>query len=100
MESKTVILRKKEKRYSIQDLKVGDITLSVTYLNPEQSTKGHQHEYEELYYIGYGVGRIVIGNEEKKISMGQFYLIPPDTFHQVKNDGLMTLAIICVWREK
>ncbi len=93
-------IRIENERYTIQDSRGDGYILSVTYLNPKQETQGHQHPWEELYYIAYGIGELKIGRKKKRVSMGQFHNIPPDTFHQLKNNGMMTLAVVCSWRGK
>lgn len=84
-------------RYSILDLDMGGYVVSVTHLNPKQSTLGHRHNWEECYYFASGIGRMEIGEETKGVSMGQFKFVPPGVHHRVFNDSLMTLSFVCVW---
>ncbi len=91
------VLRVRNGRYSILDIYLSKYIVSVTHLNPGQSTQGHMHDWEECYYFACGVGRIQIGGKGEEISMGQFRVIKPNVFHQVFNDSLMTLSFVCVW---
>jgi len=95
----SVKLRKKNDRYTIYDLELEGLTLSVTYLNPGKSTIGHLHGFEEAYYIcRCDFGKIKIGTQTREISSGNFITIPPDTFHRVFNDGENILTFICAFK--
>lgn len=94
------VLRKKNTQYTIYDLQVDGLTLSVTYLNPGESTNGHQHEWPEGYYITSGIGRIMLDGDEKGISEGQFITVPPNTYHRVFNDGINTLIFVCAFKDE
>lgn len=91
-------LRKKNKQYTIYDLQMDGFVLSVTYLNPGESTTGHQHEWNEGYYIASGIGRIMLNDDEVLISGGQLIAVPPNTYHRVFNDGINTLIFVCAFR--
>lgn len=91
------VLRVSGRRYSIIDLDMSKYVVSVTHLNPGQSTQGHEHDWEECYYFACGVGRMKIGDKVEEISMGQFKVVEPNVFHQVFNESLMTLSFVCVW---
>ena len=93
-------LRKSDNLYEIYDLKLRGFTLSVTYLKPDKSTKGHKHSYEEGYYFAGGIGRMQMGGTCKQVSAGQFVAVPPNAFHRVFNNGLLSLVFVCAWREE
>jgi len=94
-----VVLRKKDERYEIHDLHLGDLTLSVTYLNAGQNTIGHLHSQEEGYYIASGLGRMMVNDRITQVSGGQFMVVPPNTYHRIFNDGLLSLVFICAWEK-
>ena len=75
-------------------------TLSVTYLKPDKSTRGHTHKWDEAYYIGRGVGLMQLNDKYIRICEGQFVGVPPNTFHRIFNTGILDLAFVCAWRGK
>lgn len=93
-------LRKKNELYTIYDLQVGEYVLSVTYLNPEQQTIGHLHNYPEGYYFTAGIGRLEVGRRKKRVSAGQFIYIPANRFHRVINGGVMSMIFVCVFKRE
>ena len=95
-----VELRKQDEYYTIFDMEMDGFTLSATFLNAHKSTAGHQHLWEEAYYIANGFGMVIIGREIKDAAEGDFIKIPPNTFHQVFNLGAFPMRFVCVWREK
>ncbi len=92
-------LRKSDSRYEIHDLHLGEYVLSVTYLQPFQTTLGHQHEFIEGYYFSNGIGRIQLGDETKTVEKKEFFIIPPNTFHRVFNDCPHEMEFVCVFPE-
>ncbi len=91
-------LRINNDTYEIYDLEMGGYVLSVTYLKPLKSTKGHQHPWDEAYYISSGIGIIQIGDKTMDIYKGKFVAISPDTFHRVTNTSMSDLVFVCAWR--
>ncbi len=94
------VLRVRNGRYSILDVFMGKHIVSVTHLNPGQSTQGHEHDWEECYYFACGIGKMKIGDKVEEVSMGQFKVIKANVFHQVFNKSLMTLSFVCVWNKE
>lgn len=104
-------LRKQDARYTIYDLEYApSCVLSVSYLNPGQSTVGHEHGYAEGYYFARGRGRIELGRAEdvqpmaptmwsvKGIFAGDFVAVPADTFHRVFNDSVCDVMVfVCAF---
>lgn len=43
----------------------------------------HQHPTHEFYYVLYGHGTMVVGDEEREISQGDLVYIPPDVVHSL-----------------
>jgi mannose-6-phosphate isomerase-like protein (cupin superfamily) len=77
------------------------LTLSSTYLKPGKQTNGHAHEFqEEIYIFTAGHGKMVIGATVHDAVQGDAFLIPMDTFHQVKNmSKLEPCAFTCVFEK-
>ena len=62
------------------------ITISTTLLRPGKRTSGHSHKnQEEVYLFTKGNGTMVIGEDAFEATVGDMFLIPLDTFHQVIN---------------
>ncbi len=93
-------LRAKNERYTIYDMDIKGITQSVTYLNPRQSTQGHSHPQPESYYIAFGFGALKLGEEWKMVKSGDMVYIPPNTFHQLSNEGDMTMVFVCAFSKE
>lgn len=92
-------LRKRNEQYTIYDLWIGDYIMSVTSLNPKQVTIGHEHDWEEVYYVATGFGRILLGDKFSIITPGQFIAIPAKTFHRIYNDDKDgQLVVVCVFK--
>ena len=43
----------------------------------------HTHPTHEYYYVLYGRGRMIIGDEEREISQGDLVYIPPNLVHSL-----------------
>lgn len=94
-------LRKRNEQYTIYDLWIGEYIMSVTSLHPNQLTIGHKHEWEEVYYVASGFGRMLLDTTYIIITPGQFIKIPPDTFHRLYNDDKVgELVVVCVFQGK
>ncbi len=91
--------RYSNKIYTVFDYRNDDIILSVTYLNPQQETRGHSHDNFELYYFG-GDGEIIIGNNIVKVKEGDFQMVPSNLFHKVINHSSKILTFVCSWKHE
>jgi len=76
-------LRKKDDRYEIYDLPMGDFTFSVTRLYPDKATTGHTQEDKEVYYFIDGYGHIQVGEDDVNVEPGDIVVIPEGAFHRV-----------------
>ncbi|MBN2754404.1 MAG: HAD-IIIA family hydrolase [Candidatus Goldbacteria bacterium] len=75
---------------------VKNVTLAEASLKPGLSTIGHKHiKTEEIYYFTAGSGIMTIADKTFKVEKGDSVLIPPGTYHKVKNTGRGALKIIC-----
>jgi oxalate decarboxylase/phosphoglucose isomerase-like protein (cupin superfamily) len=94
-------LRVRDERYTVWDSTItlpgGEAVLSLTYLNPNQSTRGHSHPHAETYELLSGEGFLFLGDAMQPMKSSFPYQIPPDTFHQVINTGNGITIILCRW---
>ncbi|MFA5052685.1 MAG: cupin domain-containing protein [Parcubacteria group bacterium] len=87
--------------YRVYDLKtLGNLTLSLTELNPHKSTTGHSHENaEEVYVFISGKGEMEIGETREKVTKGNVFLIPKGDFHRVHNKGWQPLKFWSIFEK-
>lgn len=65
-------------------------------VEPGMQTDAHMHvRSEEIYHITAGNGRMILGDMEFDIGVGDTVLIPPGTRHFVRNTGGSALKILC-----
>ncbi|MFQ5941266.1 MAG: cupin domain-containing protein [Nitrososphaerales archaeon] len=85
-------------RYTIYDLCVNELTISLTELKPMQETRGHSHMGAgEVYFFIDGRGRMQIDKEEYDLKKGNFLLVPRGEFHKVTNSGKEKLIFVTVF---
>ena len=94
------MLRISNETYTIYDEVMDGFTLSVTHLNIQQSTRGHKHSHEEVYYFVGGMGMVEVGDSVLTAYPGKTLRIPSNVFHRVCNDGLMPMTFICGWKNE
>ena len=90
------LIRADTEIYRIIDFNNETLTMSLTILHPLKSTKGHSHNYQEIYYFISSWGLLQIGETLNQIKKG-FILIPPNSFHKVINNGNEDIEFICAW---
>lgn len=60
------------------------------------STLAHYHqESEEVYLVTSGSGRLLLGEEEQPIAVGDCVVIPPGTVHRLWADAAAALVVVC-----
>jgi mannose-6-phosphate isomerase-like protein (cupin superfamily) len=60
------------------------------------STLAHYHqESEEVYLVTSGSGRLLLGDEERPIAVGDCVVIPPGTIHRLWADPGAALVVVC-----
>ena len=90
------ILVADNERYLLYDLRINELTVSLTELKPMQETRGHSHMESEIYFFVGGKGRMQIGNQEYDVEKGDVMFIPRKEFHKVinpDNDKLIFAAV-------
>ena len=83
--------------YKVEDFHTDRITISVTKLYVGQSTRGHYHPNDEVYYIVQGEGSLLLGEEIINLNPDKFIYIPCNAVHKVVNTGKTTLMFVCAW---
>lgn len=79
-----------------------DFQSTVLFFNdnlvpPGITIEPHQHrDMEEVYYIIGGIGKVIIGEEERGVNEGDAVYIPPDKVHSLTNTGSRPLRFICL----
>lgn len=85
-------------RYSIYDLHVNELTVSLTELKPKQQTRGHSHtDASEIYFFVSGSGKMQIGDQEYYVEKGSVILVPRGEFHRVFNSSVEKLVFATVF---
>ena len=94
-------ITKDNETYTLQDNNfLNNLTLSSTFLKPNQSTRGHSHDdLEEVYFITKGIGVMVLGDTSMPVETGDVILIPAGKFHRVINDTDEMLEFVCVFQK-
>lgn len=71
-------------------------TLAEARLPPGATTAAHHHiRTEEIYYILEGEGLMRIGEETRRVGVGDAIAIPPGAVHQITNTGATVLKFLC-----
>jgi oxalate decarboxylase/phosphoglucose isomerase-like protein (cupin superfamily) len=85
----------------IDNSNLNNLVLSQTILHVSQQTTGHFHQgQEEVYFFMYGLGRMIVGDQEFDVTGGDIVLIPDGLFHRVINTGTSDLVFNCVFEGK
>jgi len=69
------------------------------YLGPRSAMEGHSHGTEEVYFFHRGQGVVVVGEEERAVSPGEWVEVPPNAYHTVRNDSDGELTWFALWWE-
>jgi len=65
------------------------------YYPPGTRNELHSHnDFETIYYIVQGEGKVTIGDETEQVKKGDVLFTPLNTNHQVVNSGKETLIIL------
>jgi len=71
-------------------------SLAEATIGPGIKTESHYHKLsEEIYYILVGTAIMYLGNEVRRIDVGDAVAIPPGTVHWIHNDGQVDLKLLC-----
>lgn len=75
-----------DKRYTIHDYQLDDLTVSLTELKKGQGTRGHAHGFNAEVYVfpEGGDAEMEVGGERFEVGRGAI-LIPSGEFHRVVN---------------
>ena len=67
------------------------------YLEAGGEMEGHAHPTEEVYFFHQGEGIVVVGEETRRVSPGDWVEIPPNMYHTVRNDSKEELCWFALW---
>ncbi len=74
----------------------GKMSLAHAEVEPGMVTKEHCHRLsEEVYHVLTGYGQLSVGDEIAKVKAGDTVMIPPGTYHSIKNTSGEPLQILC-----
>lgn len=95
------ILIAENERYTIHDLEVDELTVSLTELKNTQETRGHSHvECSEIYFFKKGKGKMQVGDQMYYVIKGSIILVPRGLFHKVINLRTEKLVFVAVFEGK
>jgi len=71
-------------------------SLAEATLGPGMVTEAHYHpNSEEIYYVLSGTGEVFVGDDVRRVEIGDGIAIPPETPHQIRNVGGKDLVFLC-----
>jgi mannose-6-phosphate isomerase-like protein (cupin superfamily) len=71
-------------------------SLAEATVGPGCQTLLHRHrQTEEIYYFLSGQGRLQIDDASRTVRAGDTVLIPPGSWHSVRNEGRQRLVFLC-----
>jgi mannose-6-phosphate isomerase-like protein (cupin superfamily) len=95
------ILIAENERYTIHDLELDELTISLTELKKTQETRGHSHvECSEIYFFEEGKGKMQVGDQMYYVIKGSIILVPRGLFHKVINLRTENLVFVTVFEGK
>ena len=79
------------------DTESGRIDVGFTVIYPGCNTKGHSHSpKEEIYFVTWGKGIMVIDEEEFEIQKGDVVYVPFGKFHRTINSSPLPLSYVWI----
>ncbi len=89
------------KTYKVYDLpELKDLEISLTELNPKESTTGHSHKsVDEVYLFIKGEGTMENGAETLKVKAGDVAPVKAGDFHRVHNPGDKILSFWAIFEK-
>ena len=71
-------------------------SLAQATVPPGAATEAHYHRTtEEIYLFTAGAGRMILAGDEAPVRAGDCVVIPPGAEHQLVNDGVEPLVLMC-----
>ena len=71
-------------------------SLAEATIPPQTTTDAHYHpQSEEIYFLIAGAGIMHLGEESRRVSVGDSIAIPPGTVHWIENDQTTDLKLLC-----
>ena len=73
-----------------------NFAMRLFHVKPGGYTPFHKHHWEHEVFVVSGHGTLVLDQEERELSVGDFVYVEPDAMHQFKNAGEEEFQFICV----
>ena len=70
--------------------------LAFAVIPPGEAISPHEDPMEEIYFILKGKGRMMVGEEEAEVGVGDAIVIPKGSLHSLVNTGDEPLQLIVV----
>ena len=92
-------IKRETEVYTVTDLYMNKLVVSKTVLHPNQHTRGHSHNLDEVYFVVKGKGKLKFDNEIMEIKEGDIITIDHGKFHQTINESDEDLIFLCVFEK-
>ena len=95
--------------YNVADLELFNTqgavrhTISRTILHGHMQTRGHAHSspaVDEVYYFAQGEGIMLLNNDAKMVTAGDYILVEGGVFHKIINTTKEDMVFICFFPSK
>jgi mannose-6-phosphate isomerase-like protein (cupin superfamily) len=73
------------------------LTLLVSIISPGYTTGLHKHDVDEFMYVATGRGTFTEGGQNQAFETDSILFGKANIEHEVKNTGVETLKLICVY---
>ncbi|QUL99253.1 MAG: cupin domain-containing protein [Candidatus Fermentithermobacillus carboniphilus] len=73
---------------------LGNVTMGITELVPDDALPGNTHDYLEVFYVVSGTGSLISHGERSRLSPGDLAVIPPGEEHSVENSSTENLIML------
>lgn len=73
-----------------------NFSMRLFEVEPGGETPLHSHPYEHEVFVLEGKGMVKVGEEEFEVGPWEVVFIPPDVWHQLKNEGKEKLKFLCL----
>jgi mannose-6-phosphate isomerase-like protein (cupin superfamily) len=93
------VVRRKEDRYLVEDMDLGDVIVSRTTLFPGKSTRGHTHKNQEAY-VFINSATLALDFVDRIVEEGQTMVVPEDVHHRVFNKSNTNTVFYNMWMKK
>ena len=93
------VVRRKDDRYLVEDMDLGNVIVSRTTLFPGKSTRGHSHKNQEAYIFINSV-TLALDFVDRIVEEGQTVVVSEDVHHRVFNKSNANTVFYNIWMKK